>query len=395
MKGAWTVFRKELREALRDRRTVLVTFILPVFFYPLIVLVMGYFSSLQMSEVKGRALAVPVLPGEKAVELNAFVEEYDGISFTPAEEEADLRRQVQAEEVPAALLFDEQFERAQAQGGTGKISLLYKETAEGTLQARRIRDLLKRYQEAEEADRFRALGLLPSAVEPIDLTLENVAEVREESGEQLGGVLAYFLFFLCLTGCMSTAVDQGAGEKERGTLETLLSTPMDQRSVLVGKLGLVMLAGLCSSLLSILSLGGLAFLGGAANNPEYFGSLLQVSNVALAIALLIPVSLVLASLLLGCSFFARSPKEAQGYLSPILMALALGLVVAMLPGTELNVLTALIPVFNAAVVLREGMSGSLVGGHVALTFVSLLGFSALAIWSTVRLVEREATLFRD
>jgi sodium transport system permease protein len=202
-----------------------------------------------------------------------------------------------------------------------------------------------------------------------------VAPMREVLGERLGGILPYLFIISCFLGAMYPAIDLAAGEKERGTLETLLLVPIPRWQVVLGKFLVVFLAGVVAALLTLVGLGGWLWwrsgeLGGELGTVL---SAIGATDLLLIAAMLVPTAAIFASLLLGISIYAKSFKEAQSYIAPLNMLVILPAFLAMLPGVELDWTTASIPITNISLAIKE-----LIKGTMDLTMlVAILGSSTV------------------
>ena len=216
----------------------------------------------------------------------------------------------------------------------------------------------------------------------------------------MGGLIPYFVIVLCLIGAMYPAMDLTAGEKERGTMETILCSPVSRAHLVLGKFLMVLTASLASATLSMLSMaatfqaarGLLKHLEqqGIANLP------LQLSPAAMAVVFLmvLPLAVLFSAALLAIALFAKSYKEAQSYLSPLTILVVAPAIIAVLPGVELNAGLSLIPVLNTSLVSKEIMAGSYRWEHIVLIFGSSCAYAAIALTIAMRLFQREDVLFR-
>ena len=193
------------------------------------------------------------------------------------------------------------------------------------------------------------------------------------------------------------AGDLGAGEKERGTLETLLICPISRVSIVLGKFFTVLTTGLVGALITVGSFGiwgaVIGSFAGMAVVQEAM-SAIAITELVLIFSLLLPISAVFAALLLAISIYARTFKEAQNYISPLSIMIFLPLVAAMMPGVELNTKTALVPIMNVALAIKELIKGTADYMMLALIFGSTLLLAAAAIGFCVHWFQQEKVLFR-
>ena len=198
-------------------------------------------------------------------------------------------------------------------------------------------------------------------------------------------------------GAMYPALDLGAGEKERGTLETILSSPATRLDIVLGKFLVVMLAAFITA---FIALGGMYF--GIQTFPdlepwvlEIVNKMLTLKNIALIMSLILPISAFFSALLLGLSIYAKSFKEAQSIVGPLNIAIIFPALIGTLPGIELNAITSLIPILNVSLASKDIIAGTINPYYMLEVYLSLIIFAGLAIFWCVNWFNRESTIFRN
>jgi sodium transport system permease protein len=213
-------------------------------------------------------------------------------------------------------------------------------------------------------------------------------------------LVPYFVIILSLTGAMYPAMDLTVGEKERGTIETILCSPISRISLVLGKFFLVLTASLATTALAIASMGlTLAAAGKMVRDLPQVSSMglqFQVTpaTVIWVFVMVVPLAILFSAALLAISVFAKSFKEAQSYLSPLTIVVIAPAIVSILPGVELNAGLALVPILNTSLVSKEIVSGTYHWNYIALIFGSSCVYAAAALWVAIRLFQREDVLFR-
>ena len=201
----------------------------------------------------------------------------------------------------------------------------------------------------------------------------------------------------CFMGAMYPALDLGAGEKERGTIETLLTSPAGRIEILLGKFGVISLFGFISALFGILGL--LVGLQVMTDIPteiiETAKSIIQMKTIFLILLLIVPVSILFSAVLLSISFYAKSFKEAQSLVTPINILIILPAMVGMIPGIELNWKTALIPIINISLISKDILAGTVSTDLFFEVFVSMIFLAAIGLVFTRWWFNREEVIFRD
>jgi sodium transport system permease protein len=211
-------------------------------------------------------------------------------------------------------------------------------------------------------------------------------------------------------GAMYPAIDLTAGEKERGTMETILCSPVARIDLVVGKFLLVLTASLTTVLFSLLSMGATFLLGSilltqgggsgvAAAAKGGAGAMatlptLDPLGLLAVLAMVLPLAVLFAAGLMTIALFAKSYKEAQSYVSPLIIVIILPAMMAMLPGVELSTRLAFVPILNLSLVSKELVSGVWHWPYLALIFGSSCLYAAAALALCVRMFNRESVLFR-
>jgi sodium transport system permease protein len=278
----------------------------------------------------------------------------------------------------------------------GKIDLYYKSTEDRDITKMRLLELVKDFEKKLVSARFKKLNLNETIVETVKLNEINVATSKEKIGQLLGGFLPYLFIIFCFIGGMYPAIDLGAGEKERGTLETLMTSPANRFQILLGKFGVVVLTGVTSAVISIIGLYvGIQQMRDIPQELlDSILGILEFQSIALVLSLLIPLTIFFAGIQLSLSIFAKSFKEAQSIISPLTIVVILPAFIGLMPGISLNSTTALIPVLNVYLATKDIISGTITLGLLMEVYVSLIVLAGLSLYGCKIWFEREETMFR-
>jgi sodium transport system permease protein len=399
---AWVVFRKELRDTLRDRRTLVAMVVVPLLLFPLLMVGMAKFSQSRAAEARDKTLAVAVAdaeagPGGRGSGLAEFLRQEPGLEVSEVQDVTALPERVRTEELDAAIVIPAGYGALLASHYPAPLQLLHKSSDDFDIPRTRIEQALARFEQKLLDERLRSFGVEPRVLDPLDIQRTDVVSSRELFGKLLGGLLPYMFIIFCFTGGMYPAIDLAAGEKERGTLETLLSSPASRLQIALGKFAVVTLTGFTSALLatvgmyvSVQSVNGIPAAVLAAVQ-----SVLAPSTIALVLALLLPLSVFFAAILLMLSLYARSYKEAMSVISPLMIVVVVPAAIALAPGVRLGLVTALVPVLNVSLATREIIAGTADPLHLALVFTSLLLLAAGGMAACARWFSREDIVFRS
>jgi sodium transport system permease protein len=197
-------------------------------------------------------------------------------------------------------------------------------------------------------------------------------------------------------------MDLTAGEKERGTMETLLCCPAARTDIVLGKFLMVLTGSLCAVMFSLVSLGltilalGSAMMPGpgALAAPGAAMPTIDPLGIFGLLAMVAPVAVLFSAILFTLSLYAKSSKEAQTYVTPLAFVVVFPCIVGMLPGIELNYRLALVPIVNISLVCKEMLSGVWHWGYIAVIFGSTALYAAAALAIAVRMFGREGVIFR-
>ena len=397
MNTAGIVFRKELKDQLRDRRTLMFMIVIPLLIFPVLFNVL--FSVEKSSREKARAkhLEVALITHGNAARFAELASDLENLTVRTDVPEDSVRAWVEAESIDGAWVFAEDFDERLGENRAGKLTLYYRSSGDNLVIRNRLSDPIDEFEEEILEERYERLGLDDDIGVGIDGRRINTASMEERIGKQVGGFLPYLFILFCFMGTMYPAIDLGAGEKERGTLETLLTAPVNRFHILIGKLGVVTLSGLVSACVAI---GGLyiGFRRAEEIPEEFFDLIVKIlgwDTVAILVSLLIPLAIFFAGLLLSVSFSARSFKEAQSLITPLNIAVILPAAIGMMPGIEMSYVTAVIPVLNVSLATREIIAGTIQMSHLVSVYASLVVLAMAALYLASQWFRRESIIFRS
>lgn len=281
-----------------------------------------------------------------------------------------------------------------------KPAVLYNVADEKSLFAYgQVREVMGRWEDQLLKDRLRMANLpetLPSQVDarPVDL-----AGPEERAASLWSKVFPVLLVLMTVTGAFYPAVDLAAGEKERGTMETLLISPASRAEIVLGKFFTVMLFSVCTALLNLASMGvtgkyASSFGGAEGSRLEFLGPPPLGSLLWIAV-LIVPLAALFSALCLSLATFARSTKEGQYYLTPLLLV-AIGLTFfCLMPTVEITPFLSVLPVVGVTLLLKELLAGAGGYAYLAPVLVTSFGYASLALWWAIEQFSREEVLFRE
>jgi sodium transport system permease protein len=254
MRGTLTIFKKELKDTLRDRRTIIVMVVLPLLLFPIIFGIVGKLEKSLNRKAQEKQLRVAVIaPGSNTTFMEILGKQKDIIIVDDIPEDG-IADAIQNESLEGAYVFSATFEKDIEDFRPGAVTFYFKSTDDQNIAQRRLREPLNIFEKEALASRFQRLNLESSIINPIKVNEVDVTTSKERFGKRVGGLLPYIFVIFCFLGSMYSAIDLAAGEKERGTIETLLVSPVNRLEIIGGKFMVVSLTGITSDLIALFSL---------------------------------------------------------------------------------------------------------------------------------------------
>ncbi len=397
-----TVYRKELIDSLRDRRTLISMIVVPLLLIPVLMFGMAALSVKLIQRAQREGAAIMLLRAEHAPTLANMIRNAAGFEVVPPA--TDYVARINDKKLRAAVEFPAGFEKRLTAGeSTENLTVrLYYYAGElrSTFALRSLQKILRDYRDQVVQQRLATRHLSTDILEPFQTREQNVASAEKVSGALLGGLIPYMIILLSLTGAMYPAMDLTAGEKERGTIETILASPVSRGALATGKFLTVLTASVATALLSLLSLAATLTLApqlreiGAEGGKIWFKIAFSGKGIAAVFGMILPLAVMFSAALLAISLVAKSFKEAQSYISPLMIVVILPAVASILPGIELDAKLALIPILNVSLVSKEILTGTYHWNYIAIIFLSSCVYAAVALGVAATAFKRESVLFR-
>ena len=393
------VYRKELTEWLRDRRTLISTVLIPLLLFPLMMVGFSALAIMLVGQAKKETPKVMVLGGEDSPAVLEGLRKLDNLEIVPAT--ANWKEQISNKEIRAAVEIPPRFQASLERGDPQVVHIyFYEGELKSSFGADRIEKYFNDYRERVVHDRLTARNLPETILKPFEVKQENVAPPEKVGGAAFGGFIGYMVIMLCMTGAIYPAIDLTAGEKERGTMETILTSAVSRMDIVLGKFFLVLSASLATATLSVISMGGsFAVLGkyhafGGGQGPDLH---LQINarSAAAIFFMALPLAVLFSALLLTIALFAKSHKEAQSYLQPMVFVAVIPSVASLMPGVELTPKLAVIPILNTSLICKEIVAGTYHWNYIALIFLSTCVYAGAALFVATKMFQRESVLFRS
>ena len=384
------IFRKELRGLLKDRKTILLMFGLPLVLYPVMIMLISSIL-MNMSASEEAAVSRLAVCGSDPQVMEYLIDEEEfSLAGTGVPDRAAAETALNAGEADVVLVCEE---------GNYTVVSLDSRPASRTA-AERLVSRLEAYRSRATEEILSQQGLDPAAVmEPFAILTEDVSSKEQTLGSVLGGVIPLLIIIGVFLGTMQPAMDVTAGEKERCTQETLMTFPVTGKEMIAGKFLLVSLCGLVSALLYLVTvtilglyiIGMVGSLGGEAVRPDLSGFLPAVGVTLLAV---MAFSLFLGALFMCVCSFAKSTKEASSYISPLLFVVMMTAYAGMLNVT-LNTGLSVVPVLNIVLLIKSVFTFEYDLFAILLVLISNMAYASIAIAVLGKLYTSERVLFGE
>lgn len=378
MSGLGTVYKKEVRENLRDRRSLFNSVLLGPILFPILFIGLAYFTSSKQQENAEKILEVPVVGSEYAPNLVNFLEQQGVIIQNPPE---DPEASVRSQQVQVIIRIPEKFPEQWKTGKPAVIEVIADPSRrESNIPMLRIKGLLRAYGAQIGHLRLQLRGVSPTIrtaimVKDVDLS------TPQSRGMLVMIMLPYVLMITAFTGGMHLAIDSTAGEKERKSLEPLLINPVPRWQIMLGKMAATATYAFASLVLTLLAFRfAFPFLPTGALGVDLSLSAAAVGGILLVVA---PVVVLAAAMLTTLASLAKSLREAQSYMSLIFMIPMIPSLIFMVNPMKPETWMMAIPMFSQNLLIGEFVRGESISPlwlsmSIGSTLLIGLGFAAIA-----------------
>ena len=343
-----------------------------------------------------KVLKVGLITQDNAQALKAKLLENEKFQIQEDINQEQIKEMLQQGTIDFVVVFDEKFDQSILAGRTGEVELHYKHSSENQRSKHRIRQVINGYRDTLLDQRLEEKNLEKPFIIPITIQEHDIATMKQKIGEYAGGYIPYLFIIFSFLGAMYPAIDLAAGEKERGTIETILVSPATRGEIVMGKFIVITLAGFATAILSIVWL--FITVKQVKEIPqEVLSGIMKIigfKSVITLLSLLLPLCIFFAALLLSASVFAKSYKEAQSIIAPLNFIVIVPVLIGIFPGIKLDATTALIPILNVSLAAKDIVAGTIKTGLLIEVYLVLFVLAALGIWFCTQWFKRESVIFR-
>ncbi len=384
------VFLKELKDIFRDKKTIFMSLVIPLLIFPLLFLVLGGSMDKSMKQVEENLTVAIVDSGNSS--LSQFLHNQETIKLV---ESTDVEADIKSGKILVALEVPTDFDEGIKAEKPVDLVLLYDNASQSSQMAfSAVSSIVDTYSKAVIEQRLLARDISGDLLTPVVIDARTTEKEEEGFGKfMLSLMLPLMLVIFSISGPMGVAVDLGAGEKERGTLEPLLTTQAGRLSLLWGKFFAITVMGLLSTIASLL---GLLF-SMRQEGGLFQGSAVSIEPVTLVLIGLVTLLLTMffGALELSISIYARSFKEAQTYISPLMMISFIPTYATyMLDAKNIETYYFHIPLANVSCILKEFLAGIYNFTHIGITFAWIIIYIFAAVLFARYMFSKEEVIFR-
>lgn len=394
------IFKKEILDIVRDRKSIFMMIVVPILLYPIImVLLMGIMNS-SINKMTSETITL----GLSSAPNSEFVEIVDNENTIRKKEETlgnieiktnikDYKKELEKGEIDAYIdnsIKDNDYK-----------VIINSASDESGIKTDVIFDVMNKYKRKMSEREIEKHGLDSEQIlEPVKYEKVDITNSAKKAGMLLGQVIPFILIIGVLFGSIYPAIDVMAGEKERGTLETLFSLPISNMELVIGKYMAVSASAILTSLLNIISMSctlGYFMKAESIYNP----SMLHINYSVLAGAVLITIvsvilfAQVVSALAMCVCSFAKTFKEAQNYITPLMLIIMVPAYISMIPNISLSRITATIPVVNISLLIKSVISLRANMKMVSLVLIVNLIFVLISLVLLSKIFNSEDILFGE
>ena len=412
-----TIYVKELIDILRDRRTLIAMIVVPIVLYPLLMLGSVQAVSYQKEAMEQEALVIGVAGDRHRIMLSQLIQ-FDAAALArekarldPESDEAkelptplddakvqvfdsleDLQQAIRERQIPVGIVFDgETLVDSIERQVKVHVHADYEEPR-GRTAGRRVEELIHRTNERLQDSRLDERGLPKSFLVPYTVETVNLAA----PSSILGQILPLILILMTITGAIYPAIDLTAGERERGTLESLMVCPVPVIDLIVGKFLVVTTVAILGAALNLGSVTATVYFGGFDKLIASTGGHVPIAKMLFILVALIPFAVLMSAIMIAVCSYARTFKEAQNYVTPVILAVLIPGGIAALPATRLEGIMLVMPVGNMVLLAKELLLGAAVGPwEVVMVLLSTTLYAGAAVAVAANVFGQESVVFAD
>ncbi len=394
------LYKKEILDVLRDKKTVIMMLVVPLLIYPLMFVGSMFMMSKVTNELDTQTYTIAINFADTDQTLTSLFQnaENDTWNFElvdGSEFNADTQMILRGEEIDAFVWKREE-------DGRITFSIMYLSSVTNSGYAvDKVEEVLDKYADMLTRQALSDAGLdAETILNPIDIQYIDYASTEETTGSLLGVIVPFMLVVSLLMGTMYPAIDTTAGERERGTLETILTFPVSNQELIFSKFLTVATIGIASAVLNLLSMGAIGvYVYKLAVQTVHMEQSIHVARFVPALLVcclcILSFAVLISALSMCVCVFAKSYKEANNYITPLMLVVMFASFIGFLPNVELSRNMALVPVANICLLIRDLLAFKFSFSLITIVLFSNIAYGVLAVLLLGKLYNSEAVLFGD
>ncbi len=394
-----TLYKKEILDVVRDKKTVLMMIVLPVILYPLLFLIIMQVMSLVMQTQEARTyhVAYENVTDEHKKQLNDWIiGEEDELDYILEEVKSENPKEdLKNEKIDAYITVAEK---------EGQISYdihYMNANTNSNTAAGMLKEEIESYSIKVAEENVKEKGMdVNEILYPVVATMDDQSSNESSVGSALGGIIPFLLISSIVMGCIYPAIDTTAGEKERGTLETLLTLPVGNVELITSKFLSVATMAIISVVMNVISMGCVVLylyttMTALSDGANEIDLLTFVPAILIAVLCVVAFALFISAITMTVCVFAKSFKEANNYVTPISLVVMLTGYVGMIPTIELNSTMALVPVANICLLIKNLLVFKYDFTLILLVLLSNVIYAFVSVWFLGKVYNSESILFGE
>ncbi|MFQ7523125.1 MAG: ABC transporter permease subunit/CPBP intramembrane protease [Terrisporobacter sp.] len=388
-----TIFKKEIIDIIRDKKTLFMGIVLPLILYPLLMIIMTQIMTISMNSIENDDINI-AFEKYPSKELITLIKNYDSDGAINIVKSKNYKKDLEKGNIDAYVDIKEKNKIENY-----KIYINSSKENSSTVNSK-LEDIFNTYKEKKVKDKIEQLQLnVEETLEPVVYSTIDLAKTEEVAGLLLGQILPLILIMGVLLGAIYPAIDSMAGEKERGTLETLFTLPISNLELVMGKYMAVSLCAIVTAILNVVSiLMTLIYILSTGNiSGQLLSNNFNISALSgplfITLICICLFAMVVSAVSMCVCSLAKSFKDAQNYITPVMFLVLIPSYASMIPNLNLDRTTSIIPVVNISLLIKSVLSNNANLSLIALVFISKFAFVILSVILLSKLFNSEEILF--
>lgn len=388
-----TIFKKEIIDIIRDKKTLFMGIVLPLILYPLLMIIMTQIMTISMNSIENDYINI-AFEKYPSKELITLIKNYDSDCVINIVKSKNYKKDLEKGNIDAYVDIKEKNKIENY-----KIYINSSKENSSTVNSK-LEDIFNTYKEKKVKDKIEQLQLnVEETLEPVVYSTIDLAKTEEVAGLLLGQILPLILIMGVLLGAIYPAIDSMAGEKERGTLETLFTLPISNLELVMGKYMAVSLCAIVTAILNVVSiLMTLIYILSTGNiSGQLLSNNFNISALSgplfITLICICLFAMVVSAVSMCVCSLAKSFKDAQNYITPVMFLVLIPSYASMIPNLNLDRTTSIIPVVNISLLIKSVLSNNANLSLIALVFISNFAFVILSVILLSKLFNSEEILF--